>query len=59
MNIKNVRGLLEVLDGDTRNAMHSILGFLELISEGKLDPAQREFVGACRAAAGPCVRSAR
>ncbi len=55
MNIKNVRGLLEVLDGDTRNAMHSILGFLELISEGKLDPAQREFVGACRAAAdGHC-----
>jgi len=55
MNINNVKGLLEVLDGDTRNAMHSILGFLELISEGELDTAQREFVGACRAAAdGHC-----
>jgi CheY-like chemotaxis protein len=55
MNINNVKGLLEVLDGDTRNTMHSILGFLELISEGQLDPAQREFVGACRIAAdGHC-----
>jgi CheY-like chemotaxis protein len=55
MHINNVKGLLEVLDGDTRNAMHSILGFLELISEGALDPAQREFVGACRSAAhGHC-----
>jgi CheY-like chemotaxis protein len=55
MNINNVKCLLEVLDGDTRNAMHSILGFLELISEGDLDPAQREFVRACRIAAdGHC-----
>jgi CheY-like chemotaxis protein len=51
MNIENVKGVLEVLDGDTRNAMHSILGFLELIAEGELDKVQREFVEACRAAA--------
>jgi hypothetical protein len=51
MNIENLKGVLEVLDGDTRNAMHSILGFLELIAEGELDKAQREFVEACRAAA--------
>jgi CheY-like chemotaxis protein len=51
MNIENVKGVLEVLDGDTRNAMHSILGFLELIAEGELDQARREFVEACRAAA--------
>jgi len=51
MNINIVKCLLELLDGDTRNAMHSILGFLELISEGELDAAQREFVGACRTAA--------
>jgi CheY-like chemotaxis protein len=51
MNINDVKGLLEVLDGDTRNAVHSILGFLELINEGQLDPAQREFVAACRTAA--------
>jgi CheY-like chemotaxis protein len=51
MNIDNVKGALEVLNGDTRNAMHSILGFLELVSEGGLNPAQHEFVEACRAAA--------
>lgn len=51
MNIETVKGVLEVLDGDTRNAMHSILGFLELIAEGELDQAQRKFVEACRAAA--------
>jgi signal transduction histidine kinase len=51
MNIENVKGVLEVLDGDTRNAMHSILGFLELIAEGELDQKQRDFVEACRAAA--------
>ncbi len=55
MNINNVNGLLEVLDGDTRNAMHSILGFLELISEGELNTAQLEFVRACsNAAQGHC-----
>ena len=51
MNIENVKGVLEVLDGDTRYAMHSILGFLELIAEGELDQKQRDFVEACRAAA--------
>jgi CheY-like chemotaxis protein len=51
MNIETVKGLMEVLNGDTRNAMHSILGFLELVSEGELDPAQRELVEACRASA--------
>jgi CheY-like chemotaxis protein len=51
MKLDNVKGLMEVLNGDTRNAMHSILGFLELVSEGALDPVQREYVEACRAAA--------
>jgi CheY-like chemotaxis protein len=51
MNINNVKGLLEVLDGDARNAMHSILRFLELAGAGQLDPPQREFVEACRATA--------
>jgi hypothetical protein len=51
MKIDNVKGLLEVLHGDTRNAMHSILGFLELVSEGALDREQREFIEACRAEA--------
>jgi CheY-like chemotaxis protein len=52
MNIENVKGLIEALNGDARNAMHSILGFLELVGEGTLDPAQREYIEACRAAAG-------
>jgi CheY-like chemotaxis protein len=51
MKIENVNGLMEVLNGDARNAMHSILGFLELLSEGVLDPAQFEYIEACRAAA--------
>jgi CheY-like chemotaxis protein len=51
MKIENVNGLIEVLNGDARNAMHSILGFLELLSEGVLEPAQFEYIEACRAAA--------
>jgi CheY-like chemotaxis protein len=51
MNIENAKGLLEALNGDARNAMHSILGFLELVAEGQLDPSQREYIEACRAAA--------
>jgi CheY-like chemotaxis protein len=52
MNIDNAKGLLEALNADARNAMHSILGFLELVGEGRLDPAQREYIEACRGAAG-------
>jgi CheY-like chemotaxis protein len=44
----NVDNLIEVINSDTGNAMHSILGFLELLSEGALDPAQRAYVEACR-----------
>jgi hypothetical protein len=44
----NVNNLIEVINSDTGNAMHSILGFLELLSEGALDPAQRAYVDACR-----------
>jgi CheY-like chemotaxis protein len=51
MKIENVKGLIEVFNSDARNAMHSILGFLELVSDGALDPAQREYIEACRAAA--------
>jgi len=51
MNIENIKGLIEALNGDARNAMHSILGFLELVGEGPLDPAQIEYIEACRAAA--------
>jgi hypothetical protein len=51
MKIENVKGIVEVLDGDARNAMHSILGFLELLSEGALNPEQREYLEACRAVA--------
>lgn len=51
MNIENAKSLLEVLNGDARNAMHSILGFLELVAEGDLAPPQREYIEACRAAA--------
>jgi CheY-like chemotaxis protein len=50
MKIENVKGLMDVLNGDARNAMHSILGFLELVSEGALNPAQREHIEACRVA---------
>jgi len=50
MKIENVKGLMDVLNGDARNAMHSILGFLELISEEALTPAQREHIEACRIA---------
>jgi hypothetical protein len=51
MNIEHVKGLIEALNGDARNAMHSILGFLDLVGEGKLDPTQREYIEACRLAA--------
>jgi CheY-like chemotaxis protein len=51
MKIENAKGLLEALNGDARNAMHSILGFLELVSEGALDAGQREYIDACSAAA--------
>lgn len=50
MKIENVKGLMEVLNGDARNAMHSILGYLELVSEGPLNPLQREHIEACRMA---------
>lgn len=50
MKIENIKGLMDVLNGDARNAMHSILGFLELVSEGALNPAQRENIEACRVA---------
>jgi hypothetical protein len=50
MNIKNVKSLLEALNGDARNSMHSILGFLDLVGEGTLDPAQHEYIESCRAA---------
>src|SRR5258707_8628252 len=51
MKTENVKGLVAVLNSDARNAMHSILGFLELVSDGALDPAQMEYIDACRAAA--------
>src|SRR5580658_4783314 len=51
MNIENAKGLIEALSGDARNTLHSILGFLELVEEGRLDPPQREYVESCRAAA--------
>jgi CheY-like chemotaxis protein len=50
MKSENVKGLIDVLNGDARNAMHSILGFLELVSEGALNPAQSEYIEACRVA---------
>src|SRR5580658_7375791 len=51
MRIENLKGLIDAVDSDARNAMHSILGFLELVSEGALNPMQREYIEACRAAA--------
>jgi CheY-like chemotaxis protein len=51
MKTENVKGLIAVLNSDARNAMHSILGFLELVSDGALDAAQIEYIDACRAAA--------
>jgi CheY-like chemotaxis protein len=51
MKIENIKGLIEVFNSDAGNAMHSILGFLELVSDGTLDPAQREYIEACRATA--------
>lgn len=51
MKIENVKGLIEALNGEARNTMHSILGFLELVNEGGLDPGQREFIHSCRVTA--------
>jgi CheY-like chemotaxis protein len=51
MKAETVKRLMEIVNGDARNAMHSILGFLELVSEGPLDPSQREYIEACRVAA--------
>src|SRR5580692_11658449 len=51
LRVQNVKGVIEVFNSDARNAMHSILGFLELLSDGPLDAAQREYVEACRATA--------
>jgi len=51
MNSESVKGLVEMLNGDARNAMHSILGYLELVAEGTLGSRQREYVEACRGAA--------
>jgi CheY-like chemotaxis protein len=50
MKIENIKGLMDVLNGDARNALHSILGFLELVTEGALNPAQRENIEACTVA---------
>lgn len=50
MKLENVKGLMDVLNGDARNAMHSILGFLELVSAEALNLAQRENIEACRIA---------
>jgi len=57
MKTENVKGLMEVLNGDARNAMHSILGFLELVSEGALNSQQREYIEACRVAVDRHFRS--
>src|SRR5260370_12854772 len=57
METENVKGLIAVLNSDARNAMHSILGFLELVSDGALDPAQIEYIEACRAAAERHIRA--
>src|SRR5580698_1906792 len=51
MQIEDMKGVIEVFSSDARNAMHSILGFLELLSDGALNPQQREYIEACRAAA--------
>src|SRR5258708_30325876 len=51
MKTENVKGLIAVLNSDARNARRWILGFLELVSDGALDPAQIEYLEACRAAA--------
>ena len=51
MKTENVKHLMEIVNGDARNATHSILGFLELVSEGPLDPSQCEYIEACRVAA--------
>src|SRR5437016_12655738 len=57
MKTENVKGLIAVLNSDARNAMHSILGFLELVSDGALDPGQIEYIEACRAAAERHIRA--
>src|SRR6266404_1092198 len=57
MKTEHVKGLIAVLNSDARNAMHSILGFLELVSDGALDPAQMEYIDACRAAAERHIRA--
>jgi CheY-like chemotaxis protein len=50
MKTEDVQRLINILNGDARNAMHSILGFLELVSEGPLNLSQREYVKASRVA---------
>src|SRR5258707_12476240 len=57
MQTENVKGLIAVLNSDARNSMHSILGFLELVSDGALDPAQIEDIEACRAAPERHIRA--
>jgi CheY-like chemotaxis protein len=57
MKTINTSGLIEAFNGEARNSMHSILGFLELVREGPLTPAQGDHIEACRTAADRHFRS--
>ena len=51
MKTESVKVVLGLLNSDARNAMHSILGFLDLARDGTLDPAQRKYIETCQGVA--------
>lgn len=56
MQVKEIEAVRNRVSNDARNAMHAILGFLEVISEGNLSEMQRTQLALCRGAADRLLR---
>ena len=56
MKSNSVNRAMALLSNNARNAMHSLLGLLELVAERPLDQAQREHISACRGIADRMLR---
>lgn len=52
-----MQNLIEKLERDTRDEMHSIMGMLEVIAEGPLTDSQYEHLRTCRSSADRALRS--
>jgi len=57
MTDQTITNLLSYLSNEARNAMHSIVGLMEMRADESRDAAERAGVDSCRASADRLLRS--